>query len=133
MLQSTEPQRVGHDLATERRQPLFHHLDAHQSACSWSRERTPQKLRAWGDSGKKLTPTAPNKGQPYSGCRPGSTGRRLPPGSRPAPHHPHRNGRLSTLQTETPPKGTARRAKAPVPGHLSKFRGTTGLEGRLVS
>lgn len=95
-------------------------------------KQAPQKLRAWGDGGKKLTPTATNRGQPCSGCQPGSTGRSLPPGSRPAPRHPHRNGRLSTLQTETPPKGTARRAKAPVPGHLSKFRGATGLEGKLV-
>ena len=50
MLQSTEPQRVGHDLATERRQPLFHHLDAHQSACSWSRERKPMPTQTKGHS-----------------------------------------------------------------------------------
>lgn len=83
-------------------------------------KQAPQKLRAWGDGGKKLSlPLPPTTGH---GLDPWGPHRAIHNKTEGSP--PYKPGPLQRQQGG---------GEGPVPLHLTKFRGATGLQGRLVS
>lgn len=92
-------------------------------------KQAPQKLRAWGDGGKKLSlPLPPTTGDgldPWGATSlPGSGASTMPSTTT--------NGRLSHLTNRDPSKGN-REGAGPSLFTYQSSGGATGLEGRLVS